>query len=186
MTRTASNWKSALSTGLSLSLLLRTHDPLLWIAASVLAMGSKYLLRVNGKHLFNPSALAIVVLLLATDKAWCRPDNGARGCGCGPDGVDGMPDPDARGTAGRRDNLPRRHAALLLFRAWSLGDPLEIPLQAQMQSGALLIFGLFMLTDPRSTPDSRTGRLLFGMAVALVAHLLLFRYQIRERACRST
>jgi Na+-translocating ferredoxin:NAD+ oxidoreductase RnfD subunit len=49
-----------------------------------------------------------------------------------------------------------------------------------MQSGALLIFGMFMLTDPRSTPDSRSGRLLFGMAVALAAHVLLFRYQIRE------
>jgi Na+-translocating ferredoxin:NAD+ oxidoreductase RnfD subunit len=71
------------------------------------------------------------------------------------------------------------HAALLLFRAWSLGDPLTIPLH-QIQSGALLIFALFMLTDPRSTPDSRMGRLVFGAATAGIAHILLFRFQIRE------
>ena len=71
------------------------------------------------------------------------------------------------------------HAALLLFRAWRLGDPLAIPLH-QMQSGGLLIFALFMLTDPRSTPDGRAARLLFGAAVAIAAHLLLFHGQLRE------
>ena len=64
-TGTPSNWLSALSTGLSASLLLRTFNPLLWMAGCVLAIGSKMLFRVNGKHLFNPSAFAIVVLLLS-------------------------------------------------------------------------------------------------------------------------
>ena len=38
--------------------------------ASVIAMGSKFLIRSNGKHLFNPSAFAIVVLLLTTSQVW--------------------------------------------------------------------------------------------------------------------
>src|SRR4051812_18769053 len=66
--RTAFNWRSVVSTGLSLSLLLRTHEPLLWLVACVLGVGSKIVLRANGKHLFNPSAFAIVVLLLASDQ----------------------------------------------------------------------------------------------------------------------
>jgi Na+-translocating ferredoxin:NAD+ oxidoreductase RnfD subunit len=177
---TAQNWKSAASTGLSLSLLLRTHNPLLWVAASVIAMGSKYLIRSNGKHLFNPSAFAIVVLLLTTSQVWVSPGQwgtrlwllalaGSMGC-------------LILSRVARLDiacAFLSCHAALLLFRAWSLGDPLAIPLH-QVQSGALLIFALFMLTDPRSTPDTRVGRLMFGAATALLAHVLLFRFQIRE------
>jgi len=177
---TALNWKSALSTGLSLSLLLRTHNPLLWAGASVLAMGSKFVLRINGKHLFNPSAFGIVALLLVTPEVWVSPGQwgtrlwllalaGSMGC-------------LILSRVARLDfacAFLAAHAALLLFRAWSLGDPMTIPLH-QMQSGSLLIFALFMLTDPRSTPDSRAGRLAFGGAVALIGHLLLFRYQIRE------
>jgi len=179
-TRTAQNWKSAMSTGLSLSLLLRTHNPLLWFGASLIAMASKYLIRSNGKHPSNPSAFAIVVLLLTTSQVWVSPGQwgtrlwllalaGSMGC-------------LILARVARLDiacAFLSCHAALLLFRAWSLGDPLAVPLH-QVQSGALLIFALFMLTDPRSTPDSRAGRLVFGAATAGIAHFLLFRIQIRE------
>lgn len=127
--RTPVNWKSALSTGLSLSLLPRTEVPLLWVAAAIRAMGSKFLIHFHGKHLFNPSAFAIM--------------------------------------------------ALLLGRAWYLGDPWAIPLH-RIQSGGLLIFALFMITNPRSTPNSRTGRMLFAAAIAVLAHAFLFRLQVWE------
>jgi enediyne biosynthesis protein E5 len=70
------------------------------------------------------------------------------------------------------------HAALLFARAYWLGDPIAIPLH-QMQSGSLLIFAFFMISDPRTTPDSRVGRLLFALAVALLAHYLAFYMQMR-------
>ena len=179
-TGTAFNWKSAVSTGLSLSLLLRTHEPWLWMAAAVIAMGSKFLVRVNGKHLFNPSAFAIAVFLLTSDQVWVSPGQwgtrlwlialaGSMGC-------------LILSRVARLDiflAFLATHTALLLARAWTLGDPLAIPLH-QVQSGSILIFSLFMITDPRSTPDSRAGRLLFGAAVAVVAHWLLFRWQVRE------
>ncbi len=57
------DWRSPLITGLSLSLLLRSHDPAVWALAGVAAIGSKYLIRVGGKHLFNPACFAIVALL---------------------------------------------------------------------------------------------------------------------------
>ena len=58
------------------------------------------------------------------------------------------------------------HAALLLARAVWLGDPLAIPLH-QLQSGSLLIFAFFMISDPRTSPDSRLGRFIFAASVAL-------------------
>src|SRR5262245_51756617 len=47
--------RSALISGLSLCLLLRTHDPTLALAGAVAAVGSKFVLRVRGKHVFNPT-----------------------------------------------------------------------------------------------------------------------------------
>ena len=180
LTRAALNWKSALSTGLSLSLLLRTHDPLLWAAASVVAMGSKYLIRVNGKHLFNPSAFAIAVLLDASPHVWVSP--GQWGTPIWLAALAGAFGGLVLTRVARLDIalvFLGCRAAFLTGRAWSLGDPWVIPLH-QMQSGGLLIFALFMLTDPRSTPDSRIGRAVFAAAVAALAHYLFFQWQIRD------
>jgi Na+-translocating ferredoxin:NAD+ oxidoreductase RnfD subunit len=44
----------------------------------------------------------------------------------------------------------------------------------QLQSGTLLIFSFFMITDPKTTPNSRAGRLLFTLLVALVAMCVQF------------
>jgi Na+-translocating ferredoxin:NAD+ oxidoreductase RnfD subunit len=48
-----------------------------------------------------------------------------------------------------------------------------------MQSGSLLIFAFFMISDPRTSPDSRLGRFLFAFSVALLAHYLTFFMQMR-------
>ena len=45
-------------------MLLRTASPLLWVAAPALGIGSKFLMRIGGKHFFNPATFAIVTLLL--------------------------------------------------------------------------------------------------------------------------
>jgi enediyne biosynthesis protein E5 len=36
-----------------------------------------------------------------------------------------------------------------------------------------------MISDPRTTPDSRLGRLVFALAVALIGHYLAFFMQMR-------
>ncbi len=55
--------RSALITGLSLSLLLRADAPWLPALAGVVAIASKFLLRIDGKHIWNPAGFAIVALL---------------------------------------------------------------------------------------------------------------------------
>src|SRR5262249_39068099 len=70
------------------------------------------------------------------------------------------------------------HAALLLARAAWLADPIAIPLH-QLQSGSLLIFTFFMISDPRTSPDSMLGRFLFAFAVAALAHYMAFFMQMR-------
>ena len=66
------------------------------------------------------------------------------------------------------------YMALVFGRSLWLGEPLAIPLH-RLQSGALLLFTFFMISDPRTTPDSRAGRILFALLVAFGAWYVQFR-----------
>jgi enediyne biosynthesis protein E5 len=171
--------RSPLITGLSLSLLLRADA--LWIhaVAGVIAIASKFLLRIEGKHIWNPAGFAIVVLLLTTRGVWISPGQWGTGLWL----VSALVFAAILVLrAARRTDIALfflgSHAALLFARAVWLGDPLAIPMH-QLQSGSLLIFSFFMISDPRTAPDSRTGRFLFAFAVAASAHWLAFFMQIR-------
>jgi len=66
------------------------------------------------------------------------------------------------------------YAALWLGRSLWLGDPLVIPLH-RLENGALVLFAFFMISDPRTTPDSRAGRILFAVLVAVGAYVVQFK-----------
>ena len=70
------------------------------------------------------------------------------------------------------------HAALLFARALWLGDPLEIPLH-QLQSGSLLIFTFFMISDPRTSPDFAARPLHLRRLGRVAAHYMAFFMQMR-------
>lgn len=177
--RKSFEWRSVLITGLSLSLLLRTNDLTVMAVAAAAAILSKFVIRLNGKHLFNPAAFGIAVALLATKDAWVSPGQwgasiwiGALVCLLAGAVLNRTPRLDTAlaflGT----------HLALLIARAAWLGDPITIPLH-QMMTGSLLIFAFFMITDPKTTPDSRAGRIVFAVTVAASTHWLAFFAQVR-------
>ncbi len=172
--------RSALITGLSLSLLLRADEPWVHAAAAAIAITSKFVLRHDGKHIFNPAGVAIVALLAtAPEHVWISP--GQWGTSMWFATLVSFLAVLVLSAARRGDIalfFLAAHAALLVARALSLGDPLTIPLH-QLQSGSLLIFAFFMISDPRTSPDSRLGRLLFAVAVALLAYRLAFVWQMR-------
>jgi Na+-transporting NADH:ubiquinone oxidoreductase subunit NqrB len=167
---------SALITSLSLTLLLRTDVVLLAALAAVIAIGSKFLVRVRGKHVFNPANVALVTLMLTSDSAWISSGQwgsaaiGALALSCL--GILVL-------TRARRAETTIAFllffAALLFGRALWLGDPLSIPLH-QLQNGALLIFAFFMISDPKTTPDAAAGRVLYAALVASIAFVIQFIY----------
>jgi hypothetical protein len=166
--------RSALISGLSLCLLLRTTSHGVAALAAVLAIGSKFVLRVRGKHVFNPTNFGIVVTAFVTDSAWISP--GQWGASAILGGLLACLGAMVVHRALRSDvtfAFLLSYAGLLLARALHLGDPLAIPLH-QLQSGSLLLFAFFMISDPRTTPDSRAGRFLFGAAVAALAVYMQF------------
>ncbi|HEY2185886.1 MAG TPA: RnfABCDGE type electron transport complex subunit D, partial [Xanthobacteraceae bacterium] len=157
----------------------RAEEPWLHALAGVIAIGSKFVFRVDGKHIWNPAGFAIVVLLLSVNGVWISP--GQWGSTVWFAALLGFLAILVLHAARRSDVaifFLAAHAALLLARALWLGDPLAIPVH-QLQSGSLLIFSFFMISDPRTTPDSRLGRFIFALAVALLGHYLAFFVQMR-------
>lgn len=168
--------RSPLISALSLTLLLRTGSLTLSIAAGILAVASKYILRWKGKHVFNPANFGLVILSLLFTSAWISPGQ----WGAAPLfallllGLGGM----VTGKAKRWDvslALLGSYGVLVCGRAIWLGDPLTIPFH-QMQSGALLIFAFFMISDPKTTPDARAGRLVYAAIVAAVGFTIQFGF----------
>ncbi|HSS76977.1 MAG TPA: RnfABCDGE type electron transport complex subunit D [Thermoanaerobaculia bacterium] len=166
--------KSALISGLSLCLLLRTGSTLLAILAAAVTIGSKFLLRIRGKHVFNPTNFGIVALMLATGQVWVSPGQwgSAAFLGFFVACLGGL----VVNRAARSDvtyAFLTFYLAILFGRALWLGQPMAIPLH-QLASGAFLIFTFFMISDPKTTPDTRAGRILFALLVALGAGCVQF------------
>ena len=165
---------SALITSLSLTLLLRTDSVSIAFIAAVIAIGSKFLVRVNGKHVFNPANIAIVTLMFASDHAWLSSGQWGNATlvafafAC----LGFLVLTKAR-RAETTIAFLAAFAALLVGRASWLGDPLSIPLH-QLQSGALLLFAFFMISDPKTTPNAAVGRVVYGSLVAVVGYVIQF------------
>lgn len=177
--RAPMEWQSAVITALGLAILLRATSPAFWLVAGLVGVGAKFLIRFRGKHLVNPACLGIVIVTLSSTGAWISP---------GQWGQAPIVAAFTLGFAALVLSSARRldialgflgfFAGLMFARAAWLGDPLMIPVH-QMQNGALLVFAFFMITDPRSTPDSRAGRLLFAACVAGLAAWLSWGPHVR-------
>src|SRR5919201_2791081 len=166
--------RSALISALSLCLLLRTGSLGLAMLTAVVAIASKFVVGVRDKHVFNPTNGALVAMLLVTGDIWVSPGQWGSGL------VFAFLLASAGGLvvnrAARADvtlTFLACWAALLLGRSLWLGEPLAIPVH-RLQNGALVLFAFFMISDPKTTPDSRAGRLLFAALVALGAYGVQF------------
>ena len=166
--------RSALISGLSLCLLLRTNSAWLALLTAVITIASKFVLRSKGKHLFNPTNFGLVALLLLSDRVWVSPGQwGSVAFFAFLMACLGF----VVVTRAARSDVTLAflacYAAILFGRAQWLGQPLATPLH-QLQSGALLLFAFFMISDPKTTPDSRAGRILFAAVVAAGAAAVQF------------
>ncbi|GAB4382815.1 MAG: hypothetical protein Kow00121_43620 [Elainellaceae cyanobacterium] len=163
---------SALITALGLSLLLRAEHYSSMILAAVLAIASKFCLRVAGKHIFNPANFGIIAALILTQDAWVSPGQ------WGEDQWYGLLFLGTGGIVlkqvGRWDTTAAflaTYAGLEAIRNLWLGWSWDVWLH-RLMSGSLLLFALFMITDPRTTPNARTARLIWAGMLALLTFIL--------------
>lgn len=168
--------------GFACGMLLYANERL-WpvIFAVVLSMGSKVLLRApvgNGhtQHIFNPSNLGVgATLLLLPDVGFAPPyhftENIAGLWDWGVPMIVLLSGVIVHGLFTGR--LPLVGAWIVGFilqglsRALYFGTPLFVPLMP-MTSAAFIIFTLYMIPDPATTPLQPRRQALFGFSVAMV------------------
>ena len=168
---------SAVVSAVGLCIFLRCNHLAVAVLAAGIAIGSKFMIRWWKKHIFNPTNLALLVIM-TSGLGWISP--GQWGQTVWLAFLIACLGSLVVTRAVRADvtlSFLGFYLGLLVLRALWLGDPLTIPLH-QIESGTLLIFSFFMITDPKTTPDSRRGRLLFTFLVAVTAlyvQFVLFR-----------
>lgn len=170
--------RSALITGLSLCLLLRANSPLTVALAGALSIGSKFALRVQGKHYFNPSNFGIIAVILLTGDAWITPGQWGNDLWCvllffAAGGL-------VTRKVGRWDTTGTflgLFAAMEAIRNLWLGWTWDVYTH-KMMSGSLLLFSFFMITDPRAIPDDKRARIAWAALVAVLTYVLRNRWFI--------
>ncbi len=168
----SSSVRSALITSLGLSLLLRADHWSTMAFAAFVAIGSKFIFKVNDKHFFNPANFGIICALIFTNDAWVSPGQ------WGDDWCYGLLFVGTGGTIlrriGRWDTTATflgTYALLEAIRNVWLGWTWDVYLH-RLMSGSLLLFALFMITDPRSIPSSPIGRVIWAVCIALLTFVL--------------
>jgi Na+-transporting NADH:ubiquinone oxidoreductase subunit NqrB len=166
------NIRSALITSLGLSLLLRADHWTTMALAAVSAIASKFFFQVGHKHFFNPANFGIITALLLTSDAWVSPGQWGEDWWYGLlfVGTGGM----IVQRVGRWDTTAAflgSYSLLEAIRNLWLGWTWDVYWH-RLMSGSLLLFALFMVTDPRSIPNARIGRIVWTVCIAIVTFIL--------------
>jgi enediyne biosynthesis protein E5 len=169
---------SVLISSFGLSLLLKTN--LWWVAvlAASVSILSKYILRVNGKHIFNPSALGIVVAVLFTGSAWISPGQWGSGAVLmfGVFCFGFIVTTRVQKLDVSLAFLGTFASLIFLRQIIYLGWPMDHFIQS-VSTGSLLLFSFFMITDPKTIPNHRLARILWCVAIAAISfYLTAFKF----------
>jgi Na+-transporting NADH:ubiquinone oxidoreductase subunit NqrB len=166
------NLRSALITSLGISLLLRSDHWTTIVLASVCAIASKFILRFGEKHFFNPANFGIISAIALTSDAWVSPGQWGEDWWYGLlfIGTGGM----ILQRVGRWDTTAAflgAYSFLEAMRHLWLGWTWDVYWH-RLMSGSLLLFALFMVTDPRSIPNSAIGRIVWAVCIAILTFIL--------------
>jgi hypothetical protein len=192
---------SALLTGNGIAFVLRVpgthhgdwwsvHGAWIFAATAAGALLSKHVLRLRGRHVFNPSNIGLVVCFLALGPGraepldfWWGPMSPSLALALAIIVVGGVV------ILSRLSLLVVALSFWLVFVAaiavlavagneltarWHLGPVAGLHLWTVLAtSPEILVFLFFMLTDPKTVPEGRRSRAVFAVAVALLAALLI-------------
>ncbi|PMB39354.1 Na+-transporting NADH:ubiquinone oxidoreductase, subunit NqrB [Fischerella thermalis CCMEE 5205] len=166
------NLRSPLITALGLSLLLRADHWTTMVFAAVIAIASKFVFKIGDKHFFNPANFGIISALILTPDAWVSPGQWGEDWWYGLlfAGTGGM----ILKRVGRWDTTAAflgAYAALEAMRNFYLGWTWDVYWH-RLMSGSLLLFALFMVTDPRSIPNARIARVVWAVCIAVLTFIL--------------
>jgi Na+-transporting NADH:ubiquinone oxidoreductase subunit NqrB len=161
---------SAFVTCFGLSILLRSDT--LWVhpLAACLALSAKFVIRVNGKHLYNPANLGVILAITLFPGTWISPGQWGNELAAAVWFV---------ALGGVVVQRARRWdiawfflggwLGLVALRVLWLGQSWAVWAH-QLGSGALLLFAFFMISDPMTIPNRRGARVAYALIVAAGAY----------------
>jgi Na+-transporting NADH:ubiquinone oxidoreductase subunit NqrB len=167
---------STLITCLGLSLLLRADS--IWVHPLIvfLAISSKFFIRINQKHIFNPAMFGVILAINLLPGTWVSPGQWGYEISIGLWLI-------VFGfiVAGRAKISEISFAFLgfyfsfLLYRILKFEYSFEVFLH-QIQNGAFILFTFFMITDPKTIPNHKMGRIVHAGCVAFIAYNWSFSF----------
>ena len=167
------NLASAYITGISVGILVRSPAYWPYALCSVISIVSKYVLRIKGRHIWNPSNFGIAVLLFLAPETmavlsiqW--------GNNLLPILVIWILGSIIIWRA-RRFHISATYVVSFFFfaflRSWITGDPWQAEV-APITGPMYQLFVFFMITDPKTTVRSKMGQCAVAFCVALVEFVL--------------
>jgi Na+-transporting NADH:ubiquinone oxidoreductase subunit NqrB len=168
---------SAVITCFGISLLLRSDSYWVHPLAASIAISAKFLIRFRGKHLFNPANFGVLVPVLLLPGTWVS---------AGQWGSDvalafllfalGSYVISRAGVVQSSWMFLFSYLGIWAgYRVLYLGYEWNVWLH-QLNSGALLLFAFFMISDPKTSPDNKVARMVHVASVAVLVHLFSYYF----------
>jgi len=168
--------RSAIITSFSVTLLLRTCTWWIHPLAVSAAIGSKFIIRWRGKHLFNPANFGVLFALALLPGAWISAGQWGQDVAFA-GWIVGMGSFVTR--QARRADISWTflgfYVSALAMRVTWLGQRWAV-LAHQLSSDALLLFAFFMISDPMTIPNDGRGRAAHAALVCALAYLWQFYF----------
>ena len=173
------SWKSAVITALGLCLILKSTSLWTLAIAAVVAISSKFILRIKKKHLFNPANFGIIFAIVIFQDAWISPGQ------WGSDALFLFVLSVMGGIIlfkiGRLETslvflgslFLMEYFRTVVYQGWEMDV-----LFHKFSSGTLLLFAFFMITDPMTIPNSRKSRVIWSLILAGATFVLTNYIQI--------
>jgi len=172
----------AVLTAMIVAMVMRAQEP--WIVpavTSVIAVASKYMLRTRQANVFNPAALALVLMfhLMPHGQSWwgALPD-------VSPLWLRAVLLAGGIYLANRVNKLPLvlsfLGAYFALFSATAfLGEPRHVAeIFRSPDIDAVIYFTLVILTDPPTSPAKYQGQWIFGVIAAMVSYAVFMAFGV--------
>lgn len=168
---------SAVITCFGISLLLRSDS--LWIhpLAACLAISAKFLLRINHKHLFNPANFGVMIPVLLLPGSWVSSGQWGSDVALSFIFLAFGSWVISRAKVGTLSwvFLGSYLGIWALYRVFYLGYEWSVWMH-QLNSGTLLLFSFFMISDPKTTPNHSLARIFYAVFIAFLAHLFQYYF----------
>lgn len=159
-------WITAFILFLILAPLASVNEALVLVIAAVLAMASKYIFAIHRKHIFNPAAIAAVILALA--------GNGVATWWVGSPAlapvvlIVGLLIVRKIRRFSMLGSFVFASVVVMVFVGIKAGTPIGEILWETIASWPLIFFGTIMLTEPLTAPPTKRLQIVYGLIIGAI------------------